>query len=849
LNGVAQPQNTGGAGIDTLVSIENLIGSEFGDHLSALVSSSGSSFSGLGGADVLNGSNGSDTLDGGAGNDTLNGGPSSDTLIGGTGNDVLNGGGGIDTASYFSASSGVRVDLGALLNGVAQRQNTGGAGMDTLVSVENLIGSEFGDHLSALVSSSGSSFSGLGGADVLNGSNGSDTLDGGDGNDTLNGGVGNDTLIGGTGNDVLNGGGGIDTASYFSSSSGVRVDLGALLNGVAQPQNTGGAGMDTLVSVENLIGSEFGDHLSALVSSSGSYFSGLGGADVLNGSNGSDTLVGGDGNDTLNGGVGNDTLIGGTGNDVLDGGDGVNDVAVFEGAFHEYFISYDIDLVSFSIADKIFARYGEDVVKRVETYKFANGSYSEAQLRSLLEDTTPPSVSDLNPSLGLISFPSSSNIVITFNEMIERGAGTIEIRIASATGEITEEIFESFDAATSTRLRLFEKELSIDPIKILDDSTQYFVVLSTGAVRDRAGNEQIGISTYNFTTALPRPTAGNDRIPGTWSDDLILGLAGNDTLIGGTGNDVLDGGEGIDTASYFNASSGVRVDLGALLNGVAQPQNTGGAGIDTLVSIENLIGSDFDDHLSALISFSGSSLIDLSGSILDGGNGNDALEGGVGNDKLIGGAGNDTLAGGKGNDTYFIDGNDAIIEAADEGIDIVHSSATYTLMENFENLTLTGSLAINGTGNTLNNVIIGNAGKNLLTGDIGNDVIIGGFGQDTLVGGSGNDTFKFSLISDSGTSATSSDLITDFVQGHDIIDLNDIDAFKSVVNVNDTFIWRATAAFSSTTQGEVRFQKFDLTGTANDHTMIWIDNDKDTGVEMAIRLTGLYDLTASDFIL
>ena len=703
--------------------------------------------------------------------------------------------------------------------------------------------------MSALVSSSGSSFSGLGGADVLNGSNGSDTLDGGDGNDTLNGGVGNDTLIGGTGNDVLNGGGGIDTASYFSSSSGVRVDLGALLNGVAQPQNTGGAGMDTLVSVENLIGSEFGDHLSALVSSSGSYFSGLGGADVLNGSNGSDTLVGGDGNDTLNGGVGNDTLIGGTGNDVLDGGDGVNDVAVFEGAFHEYFISYDIDLVSFSIADKIFARYGEDVVKRVETYKFANGSYSEAQLRSLLEDTTPPSVSDLNPSLGLISFPSSSNIVITFNEMIERGAGTIEIRIASATGEITEEIFESFDAATSTRLRLFEKELSIDPIKILDDSTQYFVVLSTGAVRDRAGNEQIGISTYNFTTALPRPTAGNDRIPGTWSDDLILGLAGNDTLIGGTGNDVLDGGEGIDTASYFNASSGVRVDLGALLNGVAQPQNTGGAGIDTLVSIENLIGSDFDDHLSALISFSGSSLIDLSGSILDGGNGNDALEGGVGNDKLIGGAGNDTLAGGKGNDTYFIDGNDAIIEAADEGIDIVHSSATYTLMENFENLTLTGSLAINGTGNTLNNVIIGNAGKNLLTGDIGNDVIIGGFGQDTLVGGSGNDTFKFSLISDSGTSATSSDLITDFVQGHDIIDLNDIDAFKSVVNVNDTFIWRATAAFSSTTQGEVRFQKFDLTGTANDHTMIWIDNDKDTGVEMAIRLTGLYDLTASDFIL
>ena len=58
-----------------------------------------------------------------------------------------------------------------------------------------------------------------------------------------------------------------------------------------------------------------------------------------------------------------------------------------------------------------------------------------------------------------------------------------------------------------------------------------------------------------------------------------------------------------------------------------------------------------------------------------------------------------------------------------------------------------------------------------------------------------------------------------------------------------------TAAFSSSTKGEVRFQKFDVTGTANDHTMVWIDNDADKGVEMAIRLTGLYNLSASDFVL
>jgi Ca2+-binding RTX toxin-like protein len=143
----------------------------------------------------------------------------------------------------------------------------------------------------------------------------------------------------------------------------------------------------------------------------------------------------------------------------------------------------------------------------------------------------------------------------------------------------------------------------------------------------------------------------------------------------------------------------------------------------------------------------------------------------------------------------------------------------------------------------------GGAGNDVLLGGLGNDVLIGGSGQDTLTGGSENDTFKFNLITESGTSATKSDVITYFVQGEDKIDLSAIDAFAATRSVNDTFIWRGTAAFSNTTQGEVCYQTFDATGTANDHTMIWIDNDKDTGVEMAIRLNGLHDLTASDFIL
>jgi Ca2+-binding RTX toxin-like protein len=189
------------------------------------------------------------------------------------------------------------------------------------------------------------------------------------------------------------------------------------------------------------------------------------------------------------------------------------------------------------------------------------------------------------------------------------------------------------------------------------------------------------------------------------------------------------------------------------------------------------------------------------------------------------------------------------VEAASAGTDTVQSSATYTLAANVENLTLTGSAAINGTGNALNNVITGNSGANTLNGDTGTDTLVGGAGNDRLTGGNGNDTFIFNTIAESGTTATVSDVITDFVRSQDKINLSAIDAFATTGNINDTFVWKGTAAFNNANQGEVRFQKFDVAGTANDHTMVWIDNDADTGIEMAIRLTGLYDLTASDFIL
>ncbi|MDZ3993291.1 retention module-containing protein [Pseudomonas sp. Teo4] len=169
------------------------------------------------GNDTLNGNNGHDVLVGGAGNDSLYGGNGDDLLIGGAGNDLLDGGNGIDTASYATASGPVTVNLS--LSGA---QNTGGAGVDTLARIENLIGSDYGDTLI-----------GNNGDNVLDGGLGHDVLNGGGGNDILIGGPGKDTLTGGVGNDTFvwqKGDTGHDTVTDFTPGSD-HLDLSQLLQG------------------------------------------------------------------------------------------------------------------------------------------------------------------------------------------------------------------------------------------------------------------------------------------------------------------------------------------------------------------------------------------------------------------------------------------------------------------------------------------------------------------------------------------------------------------------------------------------------------------------------------------
>ncbi|MEA5451767.1 calcium-binding protein [Leptolyngbya sp. CCNP1308] len=159
--------------------------------------------------------------------------------------------------------------------------------------------------------------------------------------------------------------------------------------------------------------------------------------------------------------------------------------------------------------------------------------------------------------------------------------------------------------------------------------------------------------------------------------------------------------------------------------------------------------------------------------IIIGNSGSNTLIGGTGGDRLDGGVSADVMQGGPDSDTYVVDNiDDRVLEFFGEGIDIIHSSVSYRLSADVENLTLLGATNLGGTGNDLDNVIKGNRGDNLLLGGGGNDRLIGGAGNDTLLGNAEADRYIF----DSGRAFSNGDLGVDtiifFERGSDKIELS-----------------------------------------------------------------------------
>lgn len=251
--------------------------------------------------------------------------------------------------------------------------------------------------------------------------------------------------------------------------------------------------------------------------------------------------------------------------------------------------------------------------------------------------------------------------------------------------------------------------------------------------------------TVNGTTGVDTlyGGSGNDTITGQGGNDTLYGQSGNDSLDGGTGNDSMYGGKGDDTYTVDSATDVINENANE--------------GTDTVKSSVTLTLTNANVENLTL---TGTSAINGTGNSLNnmliGNSGNNTLTGGAGDDWLDGAAGTNTLVGGIGNDTYVLSvSTNTITELANEGTDTVQSAITYTLgaTSNLENLTLTGTSAINATGNSLNNTLIGNSGNNTLTGGTGDDWLDGAAGTNTLVGGTGNDTYVLSVSTNTLTEA------------------------------------------------------------------------------------------------
>ncbi|HEV2747849.1 MAG TPA: FG-GAP-like repeat-containing protein [Allosphingosinicella sp.] len=578
-------QDTNGAGTDTLDSIENVTGSDFGDRIT--------------------GSAGANRLDGGGGDDFL---------VGGGGDDVLDGGSGFDTADYGSATAAVRLSLDT-----EEPQVAGGVqGTDTLLAIEGLIGGA--------------------GNDVLGGNAGNNLLDGRAGDDRVRGNAGDDVLIGGEG---------IDTVTYAGAAVRVRVNLHG------GRQNTG-EGADTLSGFENLIGSAF--------------------RDVLHGNAGSNLIDGGDGDDVLDGWTGADRLVGRGGNDRFSVNQAEDQVVEARGA--------GTDVVVSSVAYTLSAHVENLQLTGNATRGTGNN------LANLIEG---------NHLANRLSGEGGDDVLdggSGFDTM--RGGLGDDLYIVSESNDAA---LEALDAGTDTIRALINHRLGRN-IENLE--------LGGGARRGTGNGLANAITGTDF----------GDRIDGAGGADLMKGGAGDDIyIVGQAGDEVVEG----------QAS-----------------------GTDT---VHSSVSYALAEHIEDLV---------LTGSAANGtGNGLDnAIAGNAAANILDGAGGADRLRGGAGDDVYYVDDSaDHTIETSEAGFDIVLASASHALGNHVEDLILTGSSAINGTGNNLVNRITGGDGDNRLSGAGGADALVGGGGDDRLSGGEGGDELHGGLGYDSLFGDAGSDLI------------------------------------------------------------------------------------------
>lgn len=481
--------------------------------------------------------------------------------------------------------------------------------------------------------------------------------------------------------------------------------------------------------------------------------------DVLTGTSGDDEINGLEGADTINGGLGVDILSGGAGDDVF--------------LFTEF---RRVPIPPYPDAGRIDGGAGRDTLDATATggsvgYNSGTGNWSFIVGTQIFLFTGIERILFGADSQGFsMTGASSIPLEIRMGGGADTGRVYAGVSFFAEDGDDTVSLTGS-DGPTQTHgsadggAGVDRLELNIMAVADLAAGTVVFeattfaisgfenasVVVSNGfdgTIRGDAGANTLGA--YRTVGA-----AGRAWLEGRGGDDFLFGAEGNDTLLGGDGDDLMlgrlgddliDGGSGFDTADYQYAANGVRVDLA--LSGA---QNTG-EGSDTLISIEGIVGSGFDDFLYGAASAdllrggAGRDVLDGRGGddMLEGGDGDDDLVGGVGNDRLDGGAGNDTLRGGDGDDVLLGgDGNDTLRETS--GNDRLIGGTGNDLLDIYREAGASGDFVRMEGGDGVDRLQL----TNVTTAQVEMD------------GGTGNDIFLLSYLSGTTTITTGlgSDLI------------------------------------------------------------------------------------------
>jgi len=584
-------------------------------------------------------------------------------------------------------------------------------------SLENLELTGSG-HLTGTGNQSDNLLIGNGGNNTLYGLAGNDTLDGGKGADTLVGGAGDDSYIVDSVADVVveQAGEGLDSVrSSVTYSLSANVE-NLTLTGTAAIDGTGN-------ELDNLLVGNAGNNR----------LDGGAGADVMQGGAGNDSYVVehagdtvvelvGEGVDTVTASIdyaltehvenlklAGDGNLAGTGNalgNVITGNGGDNILLGMAGVDRLYGGAGNDLLDGGSDRDLMVGGTGDD------TYVVDNAGDMVRELSGEGTDTVQSSISY---TLG----SHLENLILTGAENLDGTGNALDNQL---TGNVGDNVLDGAAGA--------------DTMAGGAGDDTYIVDNAADVVVENAGE---GIDTvrasidYRLTDQVENLVlTGSSDLAATGNalDNRLTGNSGNNLLDGGVGADIMAGGDGDDTYVVDDAGDLVieqgepavaSFSLMRMASFAAASAPAGG--IDT---VRASIDYTLTDNVENLI-LTGTADLKGTGNSLD--------------NIITGNSGSDTLAGLGGNDTYIVDSSaDVVIENADEGIDTVQSSADYVLSEHVENLTLTGSEDLHGTGNELDNIITGNSGDNVLDGSAGADTLLGGAGDDTYIVDNAADT-------------------------------------------------------------------------------------------------------------